>query len=232
MNARSPLLPTFTPQLQLQTLFVLSDRGRIVSTREPNPTPGPKFCLVRDRTESAWAVHATVPEQLAIEIEDLARAEPPARQLENEPVHAARYVALIQGRIDSGPVFTFPEDLPRSMDIAAVTRLEELQHGFHGWTADELPGCSPILGIFEGRDAVSVCFCARRSDVAAEAGVNTAERFRGRGLGVRVTAAWASAVRSTGLLPLYSTSWTNKPSLAIARKLGLLACASDWSIWE
>lgn len=78
--------------------------------------------------------------------------------------------------------------------------------------------------------AVSVCFCARRSEVAAEAGVETAKTFRGLGYGPRVTAAWAMAIRSMGLIPLYSTSWSNKASLAVARKLGLVAFASDWSL--
>jgi hypothetical protein len=77
---------------------------------------------------------------------------------------------------------------------------------------------------------VSVCFCARQSAAAAEAGLETAERFRGRGLGPRVTAAWALAIRASGRLPLYSTSWSNEASLAVARKLRLEACASDWSL--
>jgi hypothetical protein len=31
-------------------------------------------------------------------------------------------------------------------------------------------------------------------------------------------------------MPLYSTSWANAPSLAVARKLGLRAYATNWSI--
>src|SRR6185436_13781001 len=84
--------------------------------------------------------------------------------------------------------------------------------------------------VVEHGQAVSVCFCARRSDVAAEAGLETAAAFRGRGLAARVTAAWALAIRASGRLPIYSTSWSNHASLAVARKLGLAACASDWSL--
>lgn len=53
---------------------------------------------------------------------------------------------------------------------------------------------------------VSICFCARRSEIAAEAGVETAQSYRGKGYAVRVTAAWAIAIRNSGKIPLYSTS--------------------------
>ena len=77
---------------------------------------------------------------------------------------------------------------------------------------------------------VSVCFCARRSDAAAEAGLETAAKFRGRGLGPQVAATWALAVRASGRIPLYSASWANAASLSVARKLGLVAYASGWSL--
>jgi REP element-mobilizing transposase RayT len=48
--------------------------------------------------------------------------------------------------------------------------------------------------------------------------------------GDTITAAWALAMRGSGRIPLYSTSWMNTASLAVARKLGLVAYASDWSI--
>ena len=88
---------------------------------------------------------------------------------------------------------------------------------------------SPCYPVEDGH-AVSVCFCARKSNVAAEAGLETAIEFRGRGLAPRVVSAWALAVRETGRIPLYSTSWSNDASLAVARKLGLMAYASSWSI--
>ena len=83
----------------------------------------------------------------------------------------------------------------------------------------------------DGGYPVSVCFCAtRNSEFAIEAGLETAAAFRRRGFGARVTAAWASAIRASGRIPLYSTSWNNPASLAVARKLGLIPYASDWSV--
>lgn len=224
-------MPRFTPHLQLETLFVLNDAGRIVSTREPGPTAGPAFALVRGRTSCAYAAHANIPDELASRVLALARTEPSAQDLEDDPVHASPYVSLLRGRVDSGPAFTFPEALPAPVDIIAITELAQLERHFRGWRADELPERSPILAIVENGHAVSVCFCARASAVAAEAGVDTAAPFRGRGFGPRVTAAWALAIRASGRVPLYSTSWNNHASRAVARKLALEACASDWSVY-
>ena len=82
----------------------------------------------------------------------------------------------------------------------------------------------------DGGYPVSICFCARKSGNAAEAGVDTTAASRGRALAPRVVAAWALAIRASGRIPLYSTFWHTTASLAVARKLGLVQYASDWSI--
>jgi hypothetical protein len=142
------------------------------------------------------------------------------------------YVALLGGWVDSGPVFTFPSAIAAPSDVVPITGFSQLERHLPGWTPTELPERSPILGIVEDGHAVSVCFCARRSEVAAEAGLDTAAHFRGRGFGTRVAAAWARAIRDSGRLPLYSTSWSNGASLAVARKLKLVTCASDWNVYR
>jgi predicted GNAT family acetyltransferase len=120
-------------------------------------------------------------------------------------------------------------DEPR--DVAIVEDEHLLQRHFRGWIAGEIAaGCAPVLAVFEDGYPVSICFCARSSESAAEAGVETAEAFRGRGFATRVTAAWALAIRASGRIPLYSTDWTNHSSLAVARKLGLTPYASHWAV--
>jgi len=220
----------FTPALQLQTLFVLREDGRILSTREPNPSHGPTFSLVRGPTECACAVHADMPDALADRLVALAREEAPTSAFEAAPVHARRYIALAGETVSAGPAFLFPIAVPTHTGIVTVTDLFQLERNFRGWTAAELSACAPILSVLQDGHAVSVCFSARRSAVAAEAGLETAAAFRGQGLGPRVTAAWAAATRVAGRLPLYSTSWSNHASLAVARKLSLERCASDWSL--
>jgi hypothetical protein len=223
-----------TSEIELTTGYVLDDRGRIVSTREPQASHGPLFTIIRSSTESAWAVHADVPEELAEQIAILARREPPAVDLRAAPVHAAEYLSLTRGRLGfAGPAFLFPETLAPQAGVVPVDDERWLQRNFRGWQLGEISaGRAPVLAVVEDGLPVSICFCARRSDIAAAAGLETAEAFRGRGFGPRVTAAWAMAVRASGRVPLYSAAWSNEPSLTVARKLGLTAHAAFWSVSE
>lgn len=211
---------------------MLNEHGRIVSTREPNPTPtpGPRFALVRDTSGCSWATRVDVADTVTAEINSIASREPPVPDLRSEPVYANEYISLVGGRVHFGPAFTFPETIARPDDVVLVENISQLERHFRGWSADELPERAPIMAIMEGADAISVCFCARRSRRAAEAGVETARECRGQGLASRVTAAWALSIRASGHIPIYSTSWANSASLAVARRLDLNACASDWSL--
>ena len=219
-----------TPDLCLRTRYVFDEDGRIVSAREPRPGRGPAFILVRSATSCAWAIHTNVAPEIAGEVESLAREEPPISDLQRPPVHAERYVSLVGDELGSGPAFTFPETIPQLGDTETVDELRQLESNFTGWAAGEIPDASPIVAVFEGAHAVSVCFCARRASLAAEAGLETAPRFRGRGLGPRVAVAWALAMRASGRTPLYSTSWSNDAARAVARKLGLIPYAATWNL--
>jgi RimJ/RimL family protein N-acetyltransferase len=229
---------TVTPEVQLRTMFVLDGRGRIGSSPEPSVPPAPLFALIRGVSSCAWAMRADVPETVAAEIERLAGQEPPLADLEDPqdaPLNADVYLALLGGRIVSGPAFTFPERIAHhhSNDVALIDRLELLERNFRGWVAAEIPWRAPIVAVMDCGYPVSVCFCATRaSENTVEAGLETAPAFRGRGFAPRVTAAWATAIRASGRIPLYSTSWTNSASRAVARKLGLLQYAVDWTIVE
>jgi len=219
-----------TPETKLRTAYLLDEHGRIRSTREPEPTPGPLFTLIRNAWSCAWAIRADVPEELAAELDRLAGEEPPIKDPQAGPLHADAYLSMVGGQIGSGPAFTFPDEIPRLGDVTSVDSLQLLERNFRGWTAAEIPERSPILAVIEGGYPVSVCFCARSAETAAEAGLETAAAFRGRGFARCVTAAWAAAIRGSGRIPLYSTSWSNAASLAIARKLRLVQYASDWSL--
>jgi hypothetical protein len=220
-----------TPKLHLETSFVLDDAGRIASTREPQASPGPVFALVRSTMSCAWAVRSDVTEAVAIELNRFAQEEPPMSDLRDPPLHADQYTSLIGDHVQSGPAFTFPQAIPQPLGVVLIEDEQLLECHFRGWVGGEIAaGRAPVMAIIKNGYPVSVCFSARWSDVAVEAGVETATRFRGRGLAPRVTAAWALAVRASGRTPLYSADWSNVASLAVARKLGLEAYAADWSV--
>jgi RimJ/RimL family protein N-acetyltransferase len=78
--------------------------------------------------------------------------------------------------------------------------------------------------------AVTACSSVRLTPQAAEAGLYTQESYRGRGYSVDAVRLWAEAVRATGRIPLYSTSWENTASQAVAQKLGAVQYGADFSI--
>ena len=181
-----------TPELHLRTLFLLDNDDRILGTREPEPSAGALFCLIRGSTACAWAVRADVPPDIAAELDRLARKEPQVSDFRDAPVHAKRYMALVEGRCDSGPAFAFPDELARPHGTVLVDDVETLGRHFSGLTASEFPYRTPIVAVVEKGRAVSVCFSSRLSDIAAECGVETAAgtaaaasprelRLRGRG---------------------------------------------------
>lgn len=219
-----------TPDIALSTGYLVDARGRIISTREPQPTSDTLFMLIRGRSKCAWAVRSDVPEEIRVEVGRLMAEEPRHHNLLDPPLHANAHQLLIGGHVASGPAFTFPDRIPMSADVEQIDDLKLIEHNFRGWTAEEIPDRSPIFAVVKDGYPVSICFCARKSEAAAEAGLETAAPFRGRGFGPKVTAAWAAAIRASGRIPLYSTSWTNEASRAVAQKLGLEQYASNWSL--
>lgn len=225
------------PRLQLETLFVL-DGQRIVCNREPHPSQGPAFIFIRGESACAWAVRADVPEPAVLELDRLATQEPPSAEWERPLHYGDRYAGVLGGRIRCGPAFEFPQQLEEAGDTFVVGDEAELRHHFTGWVAGEIEGgrgpvlavCAPAQDGGADGHAVSVCFCARRSAAAAEAGIETAAPFRGRGYAPLAAIAWAKRVRELGLVPLYSSDWSNHASLAVARKLKLVPFAADFSV--
>ena len=220
-----------TPDLQLKTMYLTDSHRRITLTLDTSARSAPFFVLIRGESNVAWGVRNDVSEKIADELDRLASEEPPVRDFQAPPLHADAYLSLAGGEISSGPAFRFPDELQRPTDITLVDRLDLLERNFRGWLDSEISACSPIVAVMDHGYPVSVCFCATRNSApAVEAGVETAAASRGRGLAARVTAAWACAIRASGRIPLYSTSWSNAASLAVARKLGLVQYASDWSL--
>jgi RimJ/RimL family protein N-acetyltransferase len=226
-------------EIQADTLFTYDSRGRMCRTREPNGRPAPAFFLGRTREGNVWRVRHNLLDSVKEGLELLASGEPVSDDLRTGPRNLARYVSVLrQSDIDdhfsAGPAYRFPEDIPPATKTTRLTseNVHLIEQMGPGWTGfgSELSERNPCWAVVQNGKAVSVCFSARLGAVAAEAGVETLEPYRGRGFAVAVVSAWARSVRDRGLIPLYSTAWNNHASQAVARKLRLIQFGTDLSL--
>jgi hypothetical protein len=152
------------------------------------------------------------------------------------PISTAPYEAILARhapveRSWTGPAFCFPPDLPSSSEATLIT--ETNAHLLAPLLSDWAPDVQlnpPMHALIVNGHAAAVCCSVRRTSEADEAGVETAGSCRGRGYAAKVVSAWARAVRDGGRVPLYSTSWQNEASRAVARKLRLIQFGNDLHI--
>ena len=221
-----------------RALFTCDARSRLLLVNEPGGgrAPAPRLFLGRTRERNVWRFRADLPEGLVGELEPLCADEPPGLGHGDRLRHTRVYVRLLEAhspvrKVWAGPAFRFTEYPEPSRPLLAVTGAdaESLRGGFEE-LLDELPARLPFVAVVEAGRAVSVCRSVRATDAAHEAGVETLPDFRGRGYARDATAGWARLVRSLGALPLYSTSWENEASRALAQKLRLEQYGADFHV--
>jgi GNAT superfamily N-acetyltransferase len=226
--------------IHARALFTRDAGSRLLSVNEPGgaSAPAARLFLGRTRAGNVWAFRAGLPADLVRELDSLCADEPPLSAGFNVPPrHAERYVRLLEGhapgaKASAGPAYRFPESIepPSGRAVALTTGdAEKLRGGFEEMIA-ELPVWQPFVALIEGGRAVAVCRSVRLTPEAHEAGVETLPDFRGRGYAGVVVAAWALRVRAARAIPLYSTSWENKASQAVARKLGMECYGADFEV--
>jgi hypothetical protein len=223
-------------ELHTAALFRHDASGRILTNNETDGERAPRLFLGRTTAANLWRFRDDLPPDLVKELESLLTAEPIATDLTQPPTCYSALSDLLNEHvpIDStwqGPAWYFPDAIAPHQNVSAFPPSPRalLQEHFP-FLATDLENCQPCRAVIHNGSAVSVCFSSRNSTEAAEAGLNTVEAFRGRGFAVAVTAAWALAVRQSGRIPLYSTSWDNVASQSVARRLNLILYGADCSI--
>jgi hypothetical protein len=222
--------------LQIETLYRVDADGCLVAINEADEPPAALFFMGRTAAGSLWRFHRDLPVGIRAEIDALCRTEPAGADFSQPPRQAEAIKKLVSqyqpvGREWRGPAYAFPEDFAgEGQGILIDGSTEHLFQGEFAEFREFWPLVQPCLALVEQGQAVSVCFSSRTSTAAAEAGVETLPEFRGRGYAGAVVARWARAVRQSGRRPLYSTSWDNLASQAVARKLGLIRYGEDWSL--
>jgi RimJ/RimL family protein N-acetyltransferase len=220
-------------RLHVEALFTHDAEGRLVRVNEPDGAPAPRFFLGNTVDGVVLRFRHDVGPDLRRELDAASQADGlPQRGLDSPP-DPSRYEAIMARvapiqRTWAGPAFSFPQELSVAAGTVHVTEANaQLLHRFlQPWEPD-VPLCRPMLALSVDGHAVAVCCSVRRTNGAHEAGVETAPSYRGRGYAARVVTAWARAVRDMGRMPLYSTSWQNEASRAVARKLALIHFGND-----
>ncbi len=216
--------------LQAEVLYVHDQSGRITTINEYTNQPAPRFFLGQTNTGRVIRFRSDVQNNLIHNILQLMDIDDSTAQLANV-INALEKGKEISG-LWIGPAYTFHEIAKDYTDATLVTEDNKyyLDPGFPTLLA-ELKFREPCFMVMENNMAVSVCFSARSSDKAAEAGVETLQDYRGKGYALRVTSSWAQAIRQSQRIPLYSTSWDNYSSQSIAKRLHLRLFGTDISIY-
>ena len=216
--------------IQARVLYIHDHAGRITTINEPTSQPAPRFFWGKTVVGSIVRFHSDVPNRIIHDIIQSLNQGDSTEQLPNV-IRALEKDREIRG-LWMGPAFTFHEAIKDYTDATLVTEENKycLEPGFPTLLS-ELKFRGPCYMVTENNMAVSVCFSARSSDKAAEAGVETLKDYRGKGYAMHVTSSWAQAIRQSQRIPLYSTSWDNHSSLSIAKRLRLHLYGTDISIY-
>lgn len=215
-------------RMHVEALFTHDARGRLVRVNEFNGKPASRFFIGRTSMGNVVRVRHDLDDAIARELESIAAAEQWSEALLEPPYGSTPYEAVLAAvapivHIESGPAFRVAQDLVRKPNAIRITaENRDLLKPLHPSWFDDVDHCQPFVGLVHEGVVVSVCASVRITDRAHEAGVDTHPDFRGRGFAPHAVAAWARAVREAGRLPLYSTSWKNTASQAVAAKLGLV----------
>lgn len=224
--------------LQITTLFLLDPERRLLAINEPGTPPAPRFFLGRSADGHRWRVRSDMPVEAAHRLDLLCQAEPQRSPLAGPPEQADAIRAVLAEDApivseECGPAYWLPaiSQVPPQVVLLSQAHTALVQASFPwlvDWLADAANG--PVAAIIQQGSAVSVCFCSRITPHAAEAGIETLAAFRGQGAATAAATGWAAAVQRSRRVALYSTSWQNHASQAVAKKLGAVLYAEDWSI--
>ncbi len=219
--------------IQIETLYRLDAHGRLLCVNEPGNPPAPRFFMGRTPHGNLWRFRHDLPAELVAELDRLCMAEPVGADLVDVPAGYVAIHELLEAHAEfedewRGPCYLLPETSPATSRTTLITdaNVELLLPDFAGLARS----LNDVTVVVEHQRAVAACWCSRSGSQAAEAGVETLPGFQRHGYATAVVGAWAAAIRQQGRMPLYSTSWENQASQAVARRLGGLLYGEDWSI--
>lgn len=220
-------------RLHVEALFTRDDAGRLLVVNEPSGAVAPRFFLGRTANGNLWWFRHDVDAALLNDLRALCESQPTSLDVAADLGNAAPFIARLAReepvrKTEAGPAFHFPPDLSRGERTVQVTadNATLLSPYLEAWRGD-VSTCAPLVVALEDGKAVSICGSVRVTEQAHEAGVETHPDFRRRGHAARAVRTWARTIREMNRIALYSTSWENESSRALANKLGLIQFGAD-----
>jgi len=223
-------------RLHVEALFTVDKAGRLLAVNDPRGAPAPRFFLGRTTDHCAcWCRH-DLDGPLVKDLHTLCASLRLDTDMADSPSIATLFAERLsrEGRVEqtwAGPAYVVPPEAARPGTSLRVTsgNADLLRPYLEPWLEDVRSGM-PMAVAMVGDNAVSVCGSVRITSHAHEAGVDTHPDFRRRGFGEIAVRGWADIVRAMGRVPLYSTSWENTASRALAKRLGLVQFGADLHI--
>jgi hypothetical protein len=220
-------------RLELETLWVRDDDGRLRHCRTAEAEPPPLLVVARGRTGLVCATSTTVPPEVGRAVARLLDNDPSPAVTGWAPVRAdavleALAVVAALTEPHGGPSYVVDGALaaPGGVELRTSSDLDDAS--LPGLPATDRPLTAPwVAALAEGRVA-AVCETARSAPSSVEAGVWTYPPYRRRGLAAAVTAAWSALVADR--VAFYSTGWDNEASQGVARRLGLRPIGHWWQL--
>jgi hypothetical protein len=225
-------------RLHVEAEFTHDSSGRLVTTNEPDAKPAPRFFLGHTNLGVVRRYRHDVSSSCRHSLETALAAELGSSMTQTDrPLDPGPFERILSRdapiqQTSIGVAFRFPVSLSASPDARILGDPADaalLHPGLAPWATD-IRSSAPLVAVVVSGQAVTVCGSVRITGLAHEAGVETAAQFRGRGYAKAAVAAWAAAVRALGVEPLYSTTWENVASRALARTLGLISLGRDLHI--
>jgi RimJ/RimL family protein N-acetyltransferase len=238
--------PSFAELIDIQrsALFIQDANHKLRYIREPGfdeseLPPAPRFFMSRTMGKNIWSFRHDLPPEITQALQQLCLKEPTATDFTAPFLHVDDIRGLLNGHKpisheERGPAYWIPEQSDLSENSTLITEANStLLEPHFPWKITSRANfkTSALVASIVNDEAVSICYCARITEFAAEAGLETAEMFRGRGYAGQAVARWAEAVRKSELIPLYSTSWENAASQRVADKLQLINYGENWSVF-
>ena len=224
-------------QAQISTLFILDNAGDLRAVNEEATDLNVPYVFVgRTASDVLIRFRNDIQRTMRIQLVDLLnRGSRPG--LDAAPGLTGDVCRLFEREgfeLDSiweGPAYSFAYTGSQTTTTIEIdeSNYNILEAHFSDLT-NQVCSVRPCVVVARNGVAVSACWTARRSNLAAECGVETAEGFRNQGFAALAVGAWAGLTIGRGLMPLYSTSFDNRASMALARHLGLVHYATDFHV--